>query len=364
MPLLCSGRRSLRTTAPIWSSRRQARSVISEDPAENRLRAEPAQQSQAGPQGRSSRPCSASPPRSGRPSASERSSIRPKSWAWTTLFQPTPSGRSRSKCSRRMKKTPAPSGPSSHLWPSAARKSIGVWPNVQGEHAEALDGVDQQQGPAVVGHLGQPVQVVSPTAGVADPTDRRRCGCGGRRPRPAGPDRPFPPSVGTRRVSTPRSARFIQGYWFEGNSSARVTTLSPGCQGNPSATRLIPAVVLPDQGDLLRRGPDQFGKRRAELAGPAVPIRPGSASILGRLAGPVNHGRRGRGRQWADGRMIEVRPPQGDRHLLPEFRPIDLRGHATGGPWGRQTRPALLFFSRLIRYHRCNLRSPPYSKRS
>ena len=53
-----------------------------------------------------------------------------------------------------------------------------------------------------------------------------------------------PSRAGTVRSDTPRLARFIQGYRFDGYSSAAVTTLSPTFQGNPSATRPIPWVVL------------------------------------------------------------------------------------------------------------------------
>ena len=70
-----------------------------------------------------------------------------------------------------MKKMPAPSGPSSHLWPSAARKSIGVWRTSKRKDAQPLDGIEKQQRPPPVDQLGQPVQIVPPSAGVGHPTD-------------------------------------------------------------------------------------------------------------------------------------------------------------------------------------------------
>ena len=53
-----------------------------------------------------------------------------------------------------------------------------------------------------------------------------------------------PPSVRTRRISTPREIKLSQGYWLDGNSLSGRTALSPSFQGKPSATSPMPAVVL------------------------------------------------------------------------------------------------------------------------
>jgi hypothetical protein len=138
---------------------------------------------------------------------------------------------------------PAPSGPNSHLWPSADSTSISSAATSSGNTPSPWIASTKKSAPnscatSAIGLRARRKPLAKPTQLML--TTRVRMSqysaiCSGVT---------WPLSVGTRRVSTPREAKFIQGYKLVGNSSASVTMLSPGCQGNPSAMRLIPAVVL------------------------------------------------------------------------------------------------------------------------
>ena len=77
---------------------------------------------------------------------------------------------------------PAPSGPSSHLCPSAARKSIGVVPHVERQHAQALDGIDEEEHAALAAQGADGVEVVAEAAGIFDEAeaDQARAAVDGR----------------------------------------------------------------------------------------------------------------------------------------------------------------------------------------
>ena len=68
--------------------------------------------------------------------------------------------------------SPAPSGPSSHLCPSAARKSTATRRTWIGKTAEPLDRVREHERSTLVSEGHQEPEIHSPAAGVPDPADR------------------------------------------------------------------------------------------------------------------------------------------------------------------------------------------------
>ena len=94
----------------------------------------------------------------------------------TTLCQPTPVARSRSSQSRRTYRMPAPSGPSSHLWPSAARKSRGVLRTSIVCGPRPWIASTKSATPRVLAELDQGVKVVAETGGELDVADREDSG--------------------------------------------------------------------------------------------------------------------------------------------------------------------------------------------
>jgi len=48
--------------------------------------------------------------------------------------------------------------------------------NVQGKHAQPLNGIEEKQGSATMRNLGHPLQVVPPASGIGNPTDGNDAG--------------------------------------------------------------------------------------------------------------------------------------------------------------------------------------------
>ncbi len=192
------------------------------------------------------------PPSKRRASERKFSSIRSKSFACTTLFQPTPTGCKQVQMLRPNVKYASPFRAQHPLVPVGCQKV----------HRRA-DAHPSERHPAPGSHPETPE---SPA----------RCACRTSVPTSIRHPLAYPTQLTEisrvrssqvlqnllrhsrvrtanrhRRASTPRARKFIQGYKLEGNSLANVTILSPACQGNPSATRPIPAVVLWHKGDLL-----------------------------------------------------------------------------------------------------------------
>ena len=85
-------------------------------------------------------------------------------------------GRSRSRTRSATKKTPVPSGPSNHLWASAAAKSTPHSPTRGGQHAEPLDRIDTEQHAVVVAEGRQAGEIGPPPPPELHPThDHQRC---------------------------------------------------------------------------------------------------------------------------------------------------------------------------------------------
>ena len=119
------------------------------------------------------------------------------------------------------------------------------------------------------------------------------------------------PEPATRRVSTPRSARFIHGYKFDGNSLARVTILSPFSPRKSFGNQADPGRCVVDKGDLVLVGPDQGGTELANLFHPLGPAGPSQIAHLCCLATPPQHSLP----RWSWNRghcsMVHVRPSSG-----------------------------------------------------
>ena len=143
-----------------------------------------------------------------RPAAAPRCSPRRRSGA---AARPTRGGRSR---------CPAPSGPSSHLCPSADEGVDRRLLHVEREHAERLDRVHEEEHAAVAAEFARARRGRCGTRWRTRPTEtvstRVRSSIAARRSSIA----TRLPRLGTARTSTPRCARFIHGYWFAGYSSA------------------------------------------------------------------------------------------------------------------------------------------------
>ena len=80
----------------------------------------------------------------------------------------------------------------------------------------------------------------------------------------------------------------------------------------------MPAVVLGTSAISSAIGADQPRRRVARGLRPAATTRATGVALGDRLVAPGPHGRRRRGRERRHGRMIEIRPPLGDRHLGPQ----------------------------------------------
>ena len=151
-----------------------------------------------------------------------------------------------------------------------------------------------------------------------------------------------PALVGRQRGASrpPGRPSCSQGYWFVGNSSARVTTLSPGCQGKPSATKLMPSVVLRTRAISSRRAPIRRAASSRTCSTRRDPVGIARVPIPGGVVGPLGDGGLGGTGQGGDGRMVEIGPLLGDRHLAaklrpssrPRFRIIGSLGHFRSAP--------------------------------
>ena len=104
--------------------------------------------------------------------------------------------------------------------------------HVQGKHAQGLNGVDEQQGPPAVDHLGQLVQVLPPAVGVGHPTDADDAGAavagGGQALQQAAA------VVVSHAANLDAAGGQVQpGILVRGELVVGKTTLSPGSQGSP-----------------------------------------------------------------------------------------------------------------------------------
>ena len=136
-----------------------------------------------------------------------------------------------------------PWGPSSHLCPPLARKSIGVSCRSSGSTPRLCIASTQSATPRSLHScpiasrsLRNPLEystLLSASMRVRGFIASRKSSIEIRLAR-----------LATFRTVTPRWARFIHGYWFDGYSSFASTTLSPSRQGNPSATMPSPSLVF------------------------------------------------------------------------------------------------------------------------
>ena len=98
----------------------------------------------------------------------------------------------------------------------------------------------------------------------------------------------------------------------------------PPCQGNPSATRLMPSVVLRIRAISSGSAPINRAPNGLHLIRPADPTPAIRYPPVGHLLGIAHQCIAGRRRQRGHRRVVEVGPAPGDGHLAAEFGP-DVR---------------------------------------
>ncbi len=220
---------------------------------------------------------------------------------------------------------PAPSGPSSHLCPSAARKSSGVCGHVQRKDPQGLNGVDEEQGPPAVDHLGQLVQVVAPTAGVGHPTDADDAGAavagGGQ-----AVDQPAAVAAGHAADLDAAAGQVHPGILVRGEFVVRQDDVVARLPREALGHQVDAGGGVGDQGDFLGPGPDQAGRPAAELLDLLRPAGMEGVAVGRGVFGPAGDGLAGRAADRRHGRMVEIGPAVGHRHLAAELAPIGRRG--------------------------------------
>ena len=91
--------------------------------------------------------------------------------------------------------------------------------------------------------------------------------------------------------------------------------MSPGRQSSPSATRVIPAVVLGTSANLGGGRVDQFRGGLAAVLNALVPLEPVQITLGGRLGEPIGHGELGRGGKSGHGGVVKIGELASDRIL-------------------------------------------------
>ena len=213
--------------------------------------------------------------------------------------------------------------------------------HVQRKDAQALNGVEAQQGPAVACQRDQLVQIRAPSAGISDPTDRQdpRARVAGRR----------------QTVDIDSAVRRLDASRFDAarrEVEPRILVGGKLVVERDDVVAFAPGIPFSDQGDALGRavgqryfggvGADQACGQRAALLDAPAPPWPYGVAFFECLARPGNDRLVRAPRQRRDGRMVEVGPFGRHRHLAAKALPAVRRGgwfvgHGALGCCGRSS---------------------------
>ena len=168
-----------------------------------------------------------------RAEAAGRQSLRSKSPACSTMCQPYCSSRSCSRAWGRLQKSASPSGPHIHLWPSATTKSApavstskGSAPRLWMASTQKRIPRSRQKDPTVSSRARRPLAYCTELIETSRVRSSQRASNAASGSALAG---------SARRSSTPCSPNACQTSRLEGNSPAKLTTLSPGRHSRPKA---------------------------------------------------------------------------------------------------------------------------------
>ena len=188
---------------------------------------------------------------------------------------------------------PAPSGPSSHLWPSAARKSTGVCPTSSGKTPKAWMASTNSKAPRPWTISARLVQVVAPTAGVGHPTDADDAGAAVAG-RGQAVHQAAAVAAGHAADLDAAAGQVQPGILVRGEFVVRQDDVVARLPGEALGDQVDAGGRVADQGDFVGPGPDQGGRPAAELLDLLRPAGMEGVAVDRGVFGPAGDGLPGR----------------------------------------------------------------------
>ena len=250
-----------------------------------------------------------------RPSARNSRSSRKRSCGWRrTLRQPASAGVRRSRSSGVVTMMPAPSGPSSHLWPSATKASAPRSSKVSGSTPRPWMASTTTIAPhPCAASASAATGATQPVWNATHETASSRTGGASSSTTSSTAIRPS--RDGKRRTSTPRRASASHGATLAANSSSPTSTASPGRQSSPCATCDSPSDVLrtidTSAGATSTSWParERIARSVSRQASQSLPPARSCSSMRARIASATRAGQR------RHGGVIQIQAERPDREL-------------------------------------------------